>query len=306
MIQIGCNRIETTADAVQQCRGHLPLFLPTLLRIPGGRPPRRGQPPLSLLIRTGRGLLTIASLLLACPLAAAQGLAVAAASDLQAALPAIAAQFEKDTGQPVRLTLGSSGNFFAQIQNGAPFDVFLSADIDYPKRLEGSGQAERGSLYQYARGRLVLWTRRESGIDVRRGLVVLTDARVRRIAIANPEHAPYGRAAVAALRHERLYERVRGKFVFGENISQAAQFAESGSADVGVLALALALSPALKSSGTYVDIPESWYPPIEQAAVVLASSRQKALARQFIDYLKRADTGRILQSYGFALPQASR
>jgi molybdate transport system substrate-binding protein len=94
--------------------------------------------------------------------------------------------------------------------------------------------------------------------------------------------------------------------VFGENISQAAQFAESGSADVGVLALALALSPALKSSGTYVDIPESWYPPIEQAAVVLASSRQKALARQFIDYLKRADTGRILQSYGFALPQASR
>jgi len=307
MIQIGCNWIETTVDTVSQCRGrHLPLFLPALLRIPGCRPRRRGQPPRSLQIRTARGLLTIASLLLACQLAAAQGLAVAAASDLQAALPAIAAQFEKDTGQPVRLTLGSSGNFFAQIQNGAPFDVFLSADIDYPKRLEGSGQAERGSLYQYARGRLVLWTRRDSGIEVRRGLAVLTDARVRRIAIANPEHAPYGRAAVAALRHEWLYERVRGKFVFGENISQAAQFAESGSADVGVLALALALSPALKSSGTYVDIPESWYPPIEQAAVVLASSRQKALARQFIDYLKRADTGRILQSYGFALPQASR
>jgi molybdate transport system substrate-binding protein len=134
---------------------------------------------------------------------------------------------------------------------------------------------------------------------------MLGDARVRRIAIANPEHAPYGRAAVAALGHERLYERVREKLVLGENISQAAQFAQSGSADVGMLALALALSPALKSSGTYVDIPASWYPPIEQAAVVLASSRQKPLARQFIDYLKEPARVRILESFGFAVPQAS-
>jgi molybdate transport system substrate-binding protein len=130
---------------------------------------------------------------------------------------------------------------------------------------------------------------------------VLADAQVRRIAIANPEHAPYGRAAVAALRHEGLYERVREKFVLGENISQAAQFAESGSADVGMLALALALSPALKSAGTYVDVPESWYPPLQQAAVVLASSRQKPLARQFIEYLKKPESVRILQSYGFAV-----
>ena len=137
-----------------------------------------------------------------------------------------------------------------------------------------------------------------------RGLIVLRDERVRRIAIANPEHAPYGRAAVAALRHEGLYERVQGKFVLGENISQAAQFAQSGAADVGVLALSVALSPTLKSSGTYIEIPESWYPPIEQAAVVLASSRQKALARQFIDYLKKPDSVRLLQSYGFAVPQA--
>jgi molybdate transport system substrate-binding protein len=149
----------------------------------------------------------------------------------------------------------------------------------------------------------VLWTRTDSGIDLRRGLTVLSDARVRRVAIANPEHAPYGRAAVAALRHERLYERVRQKLVLGENISQAAQFAQSGSADVGVLALSLARSPALRSSGTYVEIPESWYPPIEQAAVVLASSRQKALARQFIDYLKTPESVRTLQSYGFAVPR---
>jgi molybdate transport system substrate-binding protein len=233
----------------------------------------------------------------------AQTLTVAAASDLQSALPAIASQFEKDTGQKVTLTFGSSGNFFTQIQNGAPFDVFLSADIDYPKRLEDSGQAERGSLYQYATGRLVLWTRRDSGIDVRRGLTVLGDERVRRIAIANPEHAPYGRAAVAALRHDGLYERVKARFVLGENISQAAQFAQTGAAQVGLLALALALSPTLKSSGTYIDIPESWYPPIEQAAIVLTSSRQKTLARQFIDYLKKPESVRALQSFGFAVPR---
>jgi len=257
-------------------------------------------------MRTRYGVLTAAGLLLACRLAAAQSLTVAAASDLQSALPAIVAQFEKDTGQRVRLTFGSSGNFFTQIQNGAPFDVFLSADIDYPRRLVASGEAEHGSLYEYATGRLVLWTRTDSGIDVSRGLAVLADARIRRIAIANPEHAPYGRAAVAALRHEGLYERVREKFVLGENISQAAQFSQSGSTDVGVLALALALSPTLKSSGIYVDIPASWYPPIEQAAIVLASSQQKPLARQFIDHLKKPDSVRILQSYGFVVPQTTR
>ena len=140
---------------------------------------------------------------------------------------------------------------------------------------------------------------------MRRGLAILADAGVRRIAIANPEHAPYGRAAVAALRHEGLYDRVQKKFVLGENISQAAQFAQSGSADVGIVALSLALSPTLKSAGTYVDIPEAWHPPIEQAAVVLASSRQKALARQFVEYLKKPEIVRMLQSYGFAVPQTT-
>jgi molybdate transport system substrate-binding protein len=241
--------------------------------------------------------------LASCRVVAAQTLTVAAASDLQTALPAIAAQFEKDTGHKVTLTFGSSGNFFTQIQNGAPFDVFLSADVEYPRRLERAALAERGSQYEYATGRLVLWTRLDSGIDIRQGLSVLADARVRRIAIANPEHAPYGRAAVAALRHEQLYDRVREKFVFGENISQAAQFAQSGGADVGVLALSLALSPTLKSSGSHVDIPESLYPPIEQAAIVVASSRQKALARQFVEYLGKPETVQILRANGFGVPQ---
>jgi molybdate transport system substrate-binding protein len=245
-------------------------------------------------------------LVLACRPASAQSLTVAAASDLQSALPEIVAQFEKQTRQHVRLTFGSSGNFFTQIQNGAPFDVYLSADIDYPRRLEASGEAEPGSLCRYATGRIVLWTRNDSGIDVRRGLMVLDDARVRRIALANPEHAPYGRAAVAAFRHEGLDERIREKFVLGENVSQAAQFAESGAADVAILALALALSPRLKRAGTYVDIPGSWYPPIEQGAVILTSSKLKPLARQFVDHLKTPESIRILQSYGFDIPQTSR
>jgi len=239
--------------------------------------------------------------LLAATAAVAQPLRIAAASDLQAALPAIASRFEQDTGHVVALTFGSSGNFFTQLQNGAPFDLFLSADIDYPRQLERDGRAEKGSLYEYATGRIVLWTRNESRIDLTRGLVVLTDPAVRRIAIANPDHAPYGRAAVAALHHEQVYEGVKGKLVRGENISQAAQFVQSGNADVGIVALSLALAPALKNSGRFVEIPESFYPPIEQAAVVIAASHQKAVAQQFVEFLKQPASRRTLQSFGFVV-----
>jgi len=250
-------------------------------------------------------VLTAVFLWLTTAMAAAQTLTLAAASDLQTALPAIAAQFEKETGHKATLTFGSSGNFVTQIENGAPFDVFLSADIDYPRRLERAGLIERGTLYQYAIGHIVLWTRNDSGIDLHGGLSVLTDAQVRKVAIANPRHAPYGRAALAALRHEQLYERVRGKLVLGENISQAAQFVQSGNAQVGILALSLALAPALKAAGTYVAIPESFHPPIEQAAVVLAMSKKKAIAREFIDFLKKAETVSMLESFGFAPPRAT-
>jgi molybdate transport system substrate-binding protein len=236
--------------------------------------------------------------------APAPPLTVAAASDLQAALPAIAARFEKATGHAVTLTFGSSGNFFTQIQNGAPFDVFLSADIDYPRRLERDKQAEPGSLYEYATGRIVLWTRNDSGVDVQSGLGVLAGAGVRRVAIANPDHAPYGRAAVAAVRHAQMYDRVQAKFVRGENISQAAQFAQSGNAEVGILALSLALAPVMQRAGHYVEIPASFHPPIEQAAIVIATSQQKAVAHQFIELLKQPESVRVLQSYGFALPRA--
>lgn len=231
----------------------------------------------------------------------AQGLSVAAASDLQAVLPVIAADFEKESGRKVTTSFGSSGNFFTQIQNGAPFDVFLSADIDYPTSLEAAGSVVRGSVTQYATGHLVLWSRNDSGIDVTRGFAALDDARIRHVAIANPDHAPYGRAAVAALRHEGLYDRVRSKLVLGENISQTAQFAQTGNAEVGLVALSLAQSPTMKASGRYFEIPTSWYPPIAQAAAIVTASKQRALAEQFLQFLKRESTVRLLQSYGFAV-----
>ncbi len=236
--------------------------------------------------------------------AAAQSppLAVAAASDLQSVLPALAARFEHDASSRVMLTFGSSGNFFAQIQNGAPFDLFLSADADYPRRLEAAGLTEPGTLQPYAIGRLVLYASTPSGLDLGLGLAVLTDARVRRIAIANPEHAPYGRAAVAALRHERLYDRIRPKLVLGENVSQAAQFVQSGNAEAGLLALSLALAPALRTSGTYVEVPASFYPSIEQAAVVMKASNRKDAARRFLAFLARPEIVQVLKAAGFLPP----
>jgi molybdate transport system substrate-binding protein len=234
--------------------------------------------------------------------AAAQDLAVAAASDLQAALPVVTAQFEKATGHHVNVTFGSSGSFVTQIQNGAPFDLFFSADIDYAKRLESAALTEPGSFYGYAVGHIVVWTRKDSGIDVTRGLKVLQDPAVRKISIANPEHAPYGRAAVAALKHEGLHDAVQPKIVLGENISQAAQFVQSGNADVGIIALSLALAPKAKEAGVYAEVPAGSYPPIEQAAVILKASKNKTVARDFLAFLQRPEIVRIMQSFGFEMP----
>jgi molybdate transport system substrate-binding protein len=229
-------------------------------------------------------------------------LAVAAASDLQAALPEVVRGFERTASSTVTVSFGSSGNFFAQIQNGAPFDLFLSADIDYPRRLAAAGYADPATLYGYATGRIALWARRESGVDMSKGLTVLADARIKRIAIANPEYAPYGRAAVAALRQAKLYDTLRPKFVLGENIAQTAQLVDSGNADAGILALSLVLGPALRASGTYAEIPASAHPPIEQAAIIVSASRNKELAREFLAYLRRPETNSLLHRFGFTPP----
>lgn len=253
-----------------------------------------------------RQFFIVVTFLLGASFAAAQEITVAAASDLQFAFQDVAARFQKDTGYGVKLTFGSSGNFFAQIQNGAPFDLFFSADIDYPRKLEAAGLTEPGTLYSYATGKIVLWAPRESKLDLGRGLRVLLDPSIGKIAIANPQHAPYGRAAVAALRHEGIYDQVAEKLVMGENISQTASFVASGSADVGIIALSLGLAPAMMEKGKYVEIPADDYPAIEQAAVVLRSSAQKDVARQFLAYLRKPSILQLMNTYGFSTPEGGR
>ena len=242
---------------------------------------------------------------LAASFCAAQDLSVAAAADLQFAFQDVAARFEKDTGHHVQLIFGSSGNFYTQIQNGAPFDLFFSADVDYPKKLEAAGLTEPGSLYEYATGKLVLWVPQQSPLVLTRGLPVLLDPRVKKIAIANPQHAPYGRAAVAALQHEKLYERITDKLVLGENISQTASFVVSGSADIGMVALSLALAPSMKDKGRYVNVPVDDYPAIVQGAVILKSSKQSALAHQFLSFLKSPAMIELMKTYGFVIPEGN-
>jgi len=229
----------------------------------------------------------------------AQEITVAAAADLQFAMQDVAARYQKEVGKTVKVIYGSSGNFYQQIQNGAPFDIFFSANLDYAKKLEDAGLAEPGSFYPYAKGKIVIWVRNESKLDLNSGMKVFLNPSVKKIAVANPLHAPYGQAAVAAMQKENIYDQVKDKFVLGENISQTASFVVSGSADVGVVALALALSPNMKDKGRYVEVPAGEYPPIEQACVVLASSKNKEAAKQFLLFVRTAAIGDVLRSYGF-------
>src|SRR5436309_5658298 len=207
-------------------------------------------------------------------------ISVAAASDLNFAFKEIVAEFEKKTGYTVRLSLGSSGNFFAQLSNGAPFDLYFSADIAYPKKLEEAGLAEPGSLYMYAVGRIVIWIPKGSSIDIALlGIKALQYSSVKKIAIANPKHAPYGRAAVAVMEHFKVYEAVKDKLVLGDNISQTAQFVQTGAADIGIIALSLAVAPAMKEIGAYWEVPLDAYPRLEQGTVILKAAKDQKAAR---------------------------
>src|SRR6202171_11784 len=182
---------------------------------------------------------------------------IAAAADLKFAMGELSETFEKQSRTKVNVTYGSSGNFFSQMQNGAPFDLFFSADIEYPKKLEAAGLAEPGTLYEYAVGRIVIWTPAAAHVDVtKQGWKTLLDASVKKIAIANPEHAPYGRAAVAALQKAGIYESVKDRLVYGANISQAAQFVQSGNAHAGLVAMSLAVSPAMQDGKRWEIPPE--------------------------------------------------
>ena len=235
----------------------------------------------------------------------AQEITVAAAADLQFAMQDVAARFQQQTGKTVKATYGSSGNFFQQIQNGAPFDMFFSANLDYPKKLEAAGLIEPGTFYPYANGKIVIWVKNESKLDLKSGMKVLLDPSVKKIAVANPQHAPYGQAAVAAMQKASIYDKVKDKFVLGENISQTASFVVSGAADVGVVALSLALSPNIKDEGRYLEIPSDTYPPIEQACVILKSSRNKETATQFLSFFKSGTIAGALRSNGFDVPPSA-
>lgn len=244
-----------------------------------------------------------AVLLLNAPALHAQQPIIAAASDLKFALEEIAKAYQSETGKAVKLTMGSSGTFATQIRNGAPFQMFLSADEDYVFKLRADGFARNdGDLY--AIGRIVLMAPTGSPLKVDgelKGLgEALKAAKITRFAIANPEHAPYGRRAEEALRHAKLWESVQPKLVLGENISQAAQFAMSGSAQGGIIALSLAKAPEMAKLGSYAVIPEDWHQPLRQRMVLLKTA--DAATEAFYRYMQQPAARAIMRRYGFALP----
>jgi molybdate transport system substrate-binding protein len=229
---------------------------------------------------------------------------VAAAADLKFAFDDLASEFQgKNPALKVTATYGSSGNFYAQLSNKAPFDLFLSADIDYPRKLIDGGLALKESLFVYAVGRIVVWVPNGSRLDVNKlGMSAVADPSVKKLAIANPKHAPYGRAAEAALKKTGVYDAVKDRLVLGENIAQTAQFVESGSADVGIIALSLALAPNLRNKGLYWPVPLDTYPQMEQAGVITTWAKNTEAARALRDFMARKEGQVILKRYGFMLP----
>ncbi len=225
---------------------------------------------------------------------------VAAAADLSSALKQLATSYEQKTGVHLKLSFGSSGMLTQELQNGAPFDVFLSADMDYPRQLVAAALADGDTLTKYARGKLVLRTPSDSPLDLHQGMTVLLDPSVKKIAIANPQHAPYGRAAMAALKHSGLYDRIKDRLVMAENVAQAAQFVESGNAQAGFVALAHARALEISGKGKYWEVPAEDYPPLDQGAVVLTHSQHKREAADFLRYLKSTEALELLLKFGFA------
>jgi molybdate transport system substrate-binding protein len=230
---------------------------------------------------------------------------VAAAADMNVALAELIMRFGASHDVDVSVAYGSSGTFYAQLLNEAPFDLFLSADVAYPNQLAARGLTLPQSEFTYAIGRLVLWVPGSSPLDVEHdGLQALTRASIAHVAIANPAHAPYGGAAVAAMQAAGVYDTVSPKLVLGENVAQAMQFVQSGAADAGLVALSLALAPAVKGRGRLFEIPDSTYPRLEQGGTILKWAADVDAARALRGFLLSADGKAILKQYGFSLPPA--
>jgi molybdate transport system substrate-binding protein len=226
---------------------------------------------------------------------------VAAAADLRFAMDTLIAIFSKNNaGVNIKVVYGSSGNFFQQIANGAPFDLFFSADVDYPKQLKEKGLT-LSDIHLYGTGQLVLWSKTlDPSADK---MNTLLSAAVTKIAIANPAHAPYGKRAEETLRHYDIYDKVKDKLVMGENIAQTAQYAQSGAADIGMIALSLALSPEMqRSGGKYWLIPADTHQPLEQGVVLLAHAKGNNTAVQFMTFITTPEARAILKSFGFNQP----
>lgn len=228
-------------------------------------------------------------------------LKIAAAADLQPVLPALIDQFEKQTNKKADASYASSATLATQILNGGPFSLFLSADLSFPQKVVDAGLADSTAPVPYARGTLVLWARNDSPVQPL-SIDSLRSSSLRTVAVANAEHAPYGRAAKAALEKMGLTEALKGKLVVAENIAQTAQYADSGNADVGLISLTSALTPRLSSSGKYVEIPEDDYPPILQGAVVLKHGADAAEAHQFLDFLLSPPIRKQLAERGLRAP----
>jgi molybdate transport system substrate-binding protein len=230
-------------------------------------------------------------------------LSIAAASDLVFCLEEINRAFGKAHPEiALKFTTGASGSIFAQISNGAPFDVFLSADARYPRELIEASLAEKESLTIYAIGHLVVWTAKEE-IDISSGIASLASGAIRKVAIANPEHAPYGRAAKAALEHYDLWDALKDKLVFGENVAQTAQFVETGNADAGIVAMSIVLAPALRSTGNWMGIPEHAYPRLEQGVVITKTGALNPASAIYVEFLGSAEARNIFDRSGFRLPR---
>ncbi|MGY6214832.1 molybdate ABC transporter substrate-binding protein [Methylolobus aquaticus] len=244
-------------------------------------------------------LLLVCSLLLV-QAVKAEKITIAAAADLKFAMDEIVAQFKgANPGDTVDVTYGSSGKFHTQVQQGAPYDLFFSADIGFPRELAAGGFAA-SEVRPYAVGRIVLWSPRLTASKMT--LKSLTDPKITRIAIANPKHAPYGKRAEEALRASGLWDKVEPKLVYGENIAQTAQFVQTGNAQVGIIALSLAISPELAKQGGYWLIPENLHQPLEQGYILTKQAANNALARRFADYMGSKSARQVMTRYGFALP----
>ena len=230
---------------------------------------------------------------------------LAVASSVQFAMEDLIKEYsEAHPEVAVKATYGSSGNFFAQIQNQAPFDLFLAADMDYPGKLAKAGLALDDAVTCYAIGGLVLWVPNTSPLDVEKsGLQTLADPAVKKIAIANPKLAPYGAAAIAVIQTLATHAEIESKLVLGENITQTAQFVESGAADIGFLALSHAVSDKMKDKGRYWEVPADAFRPIEQGLVLIKGTQNAEAARAFRDFVLGEAGGAALQRHGFRLPK---